>query len=90
MHCDDETALLLASLALQAEYGDYQPEVALVLSSESRFVVVVLFLFYICFSLLSFVVRESTRECWTNISHRVTSTAFLLFFLFLTKSWLVS
>ncbi|OBS67788.1 hypothetical protein A6R68_03671, partial [Neotoma lepida] len=26
-HCDDETALLLASLALQAEYGDYQPEV---------------------------------------------------------------
>ncbi|KAL6082214.1 hypothetical protein STEG23_008438, partial [Scotinomys teguina] len=27
MHCDDETALLLASLALQAEYGDYQPEV---------------------------------------------------------------
>ncbi|KAM8939670.1 tyrosine-protein phosphatase non-receptor type 13 [Pelodytes ibericus] len=27
LHCDDETALLLASLALQAEYGDYQPEV---------------------------------------------------------------
>ncbi|XP_031192886.1 tyrosine-protein phosphatase non-receptor type 13 isoform X3 [Mastomys coucha] len=27
VHCDDETALLLASLALQAEYGDYQPEV---------------------------------------------------------------
>uniref|UniRef100_A0A8C4VFE5 Tyrosine-protein phosphatase non-receptor type 13 n=1 Tax=Gopherus evgoodei TaxID=1825980 RepID=A0A8C4VFE5_9SAUR len=27
MHCDDETALLLASLALQAEYGDYQTEV---------------------------------------------------------------
>ncbi|XP_063519920.1 tyrosine-protein phosphatase non-receptor type 13 isoform X15 [Pongo pygmaeus] len=27
MHCDDETSLLLASLALQAEYGDYQPEV---------------------------------------------------------------
>ncbi|XP_060635261.2 tyrosine-protein phosphatase non-receptor type 13 isoform X5 [Anolis sagrei] len=27
IHCDDETALLLASLALQAEYGDYQPEV---------------------------------------------------------------
>uniref|UniRef100_A0A8B9BQ59 Tyrosine-protein phosphatase non-receptor type 13 n=1 Tax=Anser brachyrhynchus TaxID=132585 RepID=A0A8B9BQ59_9AVES len=27
MHCDDETALLLASLALQAEYGDYQAEV---------------------------------------------------------------
>uniref|UniRef100_A0A8C8RFB3 Tyrosine-protein phosphatase non-receptor type 13 n=1 Tax=Pelusios castaneus TaxID=367368 RepID=A0A8C8RFB3_9SAUR len=27
MHCDDETAILLASLALQAEYGDYQPEV---------------------------------------------------------------
>ncbi|KAJ8787685.1 hypothetical protein J1605_022716 [Eschrichtius robustus] len=26
MHCDDETSLLLASLALQAEYGDYQPE----------------------------------------------------------------
>ncbi|XP_036886568.1 tyrosine-protein phosphatase non-receptor type 13 isoform X10 [Sturnira hondurensis] len=26
-HCDDETSLLLASLALQAEYGDYQPEV---------------------------------------------------------------
>ncbi|XP_037385445.2 LOW QUALITY PROTEIN: tyrosine-protein phosphatase non-receptor type 13 [Talpa occidentalis] len=27
MHCDDETCLLLASLALQAEYGDYQPDV---------------------------------------------------------------
>uniref|UniRef100_A0A8D2L2I4 Tyrosine-protein phosphatase non-receptor type 13 n=1 Tax=Varanus komodoensis TaxID=61221 RepID=A0A8D2L2I4_VARKO len=27
MHCDEETALLLASLALQAEYGDYQAEV---------------------------------------------------------------
>ncbi|XP_042524296.1 tyrosine-protein phosphatase non-receptor type 13 isoform X1 [Dipodomys spectabilis] len=27
MHCDDETSLLLASLALQAEYGDYQPEI---------------------------------------------------------------
>uniref|UniRef100_A0A8C4XU34 Tyrosine-protein phosphatase non-receptor type 13 n=1 Tax=Falco tinnunculus TaxID=100819 RepID=A0A8C4XU34_FALTI len=27
MHCDDETAFLLASLALQAEYGDYQAEV---------------------------------------------------------------
>ncbi|XP_074761049.1 tyrosine-protein phosphatase non-receptor type 13 isoform X6 [Athene noctua] len=27
MHCDDETALLLASLALQAEYGDYQAKV---------------------------------------------------------------
>uniref|UniRef100_A0A8D0G9C2 Tyrosine-protein phosphatase non-receptor type 13 n=1 Tax=Sphenodon punctatus TaxID=8508 RepID=A0A8D0G9C2_SPHPU len=27
MRCDDETALLLASLALQAEYGDYQAEV---------------------------------------------------------------
>ncbi|XP_039217115.1 tyrosine-protein phosphatase non-receptor type 13 isoform X1 [Crotalus tigris] len=27
VHCDDETALLLASLALQAEYGDYQEEV---------------------------------------------------------------
>ncbi|XP_069450729.1 tyrosine-protein phosphatase non-receptor type 13 isoform X15 [Ovis canadensis] len=27
IHCDDETSLLLASLALQAEYGDYQPEV---------------------------------------------------------------
>ncbi|XP_006867830.1 PREDICTED: tyrosine-protein phosphatase non-receptor type 13 [Chrysochloris asiatica] len=27
IHCDDETSVLLASLALQAEYGDYQPEV---------------------------------------------------------------
>ncbi|XP_078532408.1 tyrosine-protein phosphatase non-receptor type 13 isoform X3 [Lissotriton helveticus] len=27
LHCDDEAALLLASLALQAEYGDYQPEI---------------------------------------------------------------
>ncbi|XP_069834319.1 tyrosine-protein phosphatase non-receptor type 13 isoform X1 [Dendropsophus ebraccatus] len=27
LHCDDETALLLASLALQAEYGDYHPDV---------------------------------------------------------------
>ncbi|XP_054994829.1 tyrosine-protein phosphatase non-receptor type 13 isoform X3 [Sorex araneus] len=27
VHCDDEASLLLASLALQAEYGDYQPEV---------------------------------------------------------------
>ncbi|XP_063314846.1 tyrosine-protein phosphatase non-receptor type 13 isoform X2 [Pelobates fuscus] len=27
LHCDDETSLLLASLALQAEYGDYQPDV---------------------------------------------------------------
>ncbi|XP_070647841.1 tyrosine-protein phosphatase non-receptor type 13 isoform X6 [Bos indicus] len=27
IHCDDETSLLLASLALQAEYGDYQSEV---------------------------------------------------------------
>ncbi|XP_018431695.1 PREDICTED: tyrosine-protein phosphatase non-receptor type 13 [Nanorana parkeri] len=27
LHCDDEAALLLASLALQAEYGDYQQEV---------------------------------------------------------------
>ncbi|CAH6881685.1 Ptpn13 [Phodopus roborovskii] len=27
MHCDDDASLLLASLALQAEYGDYQPEV---------------------------------------------------------------
>uniref|UniRef100_UPI00398F682C tyrosine-protein phosphatase non-receptor type 13 n=1 Tax=Pristiophorus japonicus TaxID=55135 RepID=UPI00398F682C len=26
LHCSDETALLLASLALQAEFGDYQPE----------------------------------------------------------------
>ncbi|KAM9330525.1 tyrosine-protein phosphatase non-receptor type 13 [Gastrophryne carolinensis] len=27
LHCDDEAAMLLASLALQAEYGDYQQEV---------------------------------------------------------------
>uniref|UniRef100_A0A8C4SNZ8 Tyrosine-protein phosphatase non-receptor type 13 n=1 Tax=Erpetoichthys calabaricus TaxID=27687 RepID=A0A8C4SNZ8_ERPCA len=27
LRCDDETALLLASLALQGEFGDYQPEV---------------------------------------------------------------
>ncbi|XP_077332510.1 tyrosine-protein phosphatase non-receptor type 13 isoform X12 [Lithobates pipiens] len=27
LYCDDEAALLLASLALQAEYGDYQQEV---------------------------------------------------------------
>ncbi|MGH0161280.1 UNVERIFIED_CONTAM: hypothetical protein FKN15_046803 [Acipenser sinensis] len=27
MRCDEETTLLLASLALQAEFGDYQPEV---------------------------------------------------------------
>ncbi|XP_075140709.1 tyrosine-protein phosphatase non-receptor type 13 isoform X2 [Leptodactylus fuscus] len=27
LYCDDETALLLASLALQAEYGDYHPDV---------------------------------------------------------------
>ncbi|XP_055450525.1 tyrosine-protein phosphatase non-receptor type 13 isoform X1 [Psammomys obesus] len=27
VHCDDDASLLLASLALQAEYGDYQPEV---------------------------------------------------------------
>ncbi|XP_053317697.1 tyrosine-protein phosphatase non-receptor type 13 isoform X2 [Spea bombifrons] len=27
LHCDDEAALLLASLALQAEYGDYKPDV---------------------------------------------------------------
>ncbi|XP_043935753.1 tyrosine-protein phosphatase non-receptor type 13 isoform X1 [Protopterus annectens] len=27
INCDDETALLLASLALQAEFGDYLPEV---------------------------------------------------------------
>uniref|UniRef100_A0A8C5P671 Tyrosine-protein phosphatase non-receptor type 13 n=1 Tax=Leptobrachium leishanense TaxID=445787 RepID=A0A8C5P671_9ANUR len=27
LYCDDEAALLLASLALQAEYGDYQPDV---------------------------------------------------------------
>ncbi|XP_072261558.1 tyrosine-protein phosphatase non-receptor type 13 isoform X4 [Pyxicephalus adspersus] len=27
LHCDDEASLLLASLALQAEYGDYQQEV---------------------------------------------------------------
>ncbi|XP_072403590.1 tyrosine-protein phosphatase non-receptor type 13 isoform X2 [Chiloscyllium punctatum] len=26
LHCNDETAMLLASLALQAEFGDYQPE----------------------------------------------------------------
>uniref|UniRef100_A0A4W3HX35 Protein tyrosine phosphatase non-receptor type 13 n=1 Tax=Callorhinchus milii TaxID=7868 RepID=A0A4W3HX35_CALMI len=26
LHCDEETALLLASLALQTEFGDYQPE----------------------------------------------------------------
>ncbi|XP_048390119.1 tyrosine-protein phosphatase non-receptor type 13 isoform X3 [Stegostoma tigrinum] len=26
LHCSDETAMLLASLALQAEFGDYQPE----------------------------------------------------------------
>lgn len=29
LHCDEETALLLASLALQAEYGDHQAEVQL-------------------------------------------------------------
>lgn len=27
MRCDTENAMLLASLALQAEFGDYQPEV---------------------------------------------------------------
>lgn len=27
MRCDLESAMLLASLALQAEFGDYQPEV---------------------------------------------------------------
>ncbi|XP_066566845.1 tyrosine-protein phosphatase non-receptor type 13 isoform X2 [Amia ocellicauda] len=27
LRCDEESALLLASLALQAEYGDYQPEI---------------------------------------------------------------
>ena len=27
MRCDMENAILLASLALQAEFGDYQPEV---------------------------------------------------------------
>lgn len=27
VHCGTEDAMLLASLALQAEFGDYQPEV---------------------------------------------------------------
>lgn len=27
MRCDTDNAMLLASLALQAEFGDYQPEV---------------------------------------------------------------
>ncbi|XP_062899577.1 tyrosine-protein phosphatase non-receptor type 13 isoform X2 [Mobula hypostoma] len=27
LHCSNETALLLASLALQSEFGDYQPEI---------------------------------------------------------------
>ncbi|XP_078258040.1 tyrosine-protein phosphatase non-receptor type 13 [Rhinoraja longicauda] len=27
LHCNNETAMLLASLALQSEFGDYQPEV---------------------------------------------------------------
>ncbi|XP_051895284.1 LOW QUALITY PROTEIN: tyrosine-protein phosphatase non-receptor type 13 [Pristis pectinata] len=27
LHCNNETALLLASLALQSEFGDYQPEI---------------------------------------------------------------
>lgn len=38
MHCDDETSLLLASLALQAEYGDYQPEVGFMFFSRPIFV----------------------------------------------------
>ena len=37
MHCDDETSLLLASLALQAEYGDYQPEVGFIIFSGTTF-----------------------------------------------------
>lgn len=28
MRCETENAMLLASLALQAEFGDYQPEVS--------------------------------------------------------------
>lgn len=42
MHCDDETSLLLASLALQAEYGDYQPEVGFSFFSRNSFILIFL------------------------------------------------
>lgn len=47
MHCDDETSLLLASLALQAEYGDYQPEVEFISFSRVTFTLV-----FLCSALL--------------------------------------
>lgn len=35
MRCDTENAMLLASLALQAEFGDYQPEVLILYNTAS-------------------------------------------------------
>lgn len=35
MRCGIENAMVLASLALQAEFGDYQPEVLIYVSSAS-------------------------------------------------------
>lgn len=62
MHCDDEAALLLASLALQAEYGDYQPEVGVVFSSEIDVVLVDLFLSSLSFVLFCFVVGNQSQS----------------------------
>lgn len=62
VHCDDEAALLLASLALQAEYGDYQPEVGLLFLCQMKEVLVNLFLFYLfCFALLSFPAGDQNQ-----------------------------
>lgn len=83
LHCDDETALLLASLALQAEYGDYQPEVGVV-------VLVDLFLSSISFILFCFVVGNPSQSTLDKHFHQVSSAAFVFFLLSFAKSWLMS
>lgn len=55
IHCDDEASLLLASLALQAEYGDYQPEVGSLFLSQVKCALVdsfVCFLSVVCLAWL--------------------------------------
>lgn len=83
LHCEEEAALLLASLALQAEYGDYQPEVGVV-------VLVDLFLSSISFIVFCFVVGNPSQSILDKRSHQVSSAAFVSFLLSFAKSWLMS
>lgn len=50
MRCDTTNAMILASLALQAEFGDYQPEVI----NKYRIYMIKFILMMFCISIITF------------------------------------